>query len=151
MRHLARMSVPLLLLALTPALAPMAHAAELEIHVGKVSPRGGILRLGLYDAAGYPDDKNPVASADVPAMPGQTVVTLKNVAPGTYAIEAYQDINANDKMDSDWLGLPQEPYGFSRDVRPFLSKPGFDRVRFHLAPGHNVQHLNLQNSDAPDS
>lgn len=154
-RRRAGGSVPAVALAAALALAPAAwpsvgHAAELEIRVGKISPRGGILRLGLYDAAGYPDDRDPVASADVPATPGGVVVILKNVPPGSYAIEAYQDINANDRMDSDWLGLPLEPYGFSRDARPFLSKPAFARVRFHLKAGHTIQHLNLQNSDAPD-
>jgi uncharacterized protein (DUF2141 family) len=143
----------LLAAALAFCLAPSAGAqpatATLEIHVRNVSPRGGIMRLGLYDAAGYPDDKAPVASADVAAMPGQTVITLKNLVPGTYAIEAYQDTNSNDRMDKSWIGLPMEPYGFSRDARPVLSKPAFDRVKFTIAPGANVQVLRLQNSDAP--
>lgn len=129
--------------------APAAATAELVIHVGNVSPGGGIMRLGVYDAAGYPHDKDPVASADVPATQGETVITLKGLAPGAYAIEAYQDVNANDKMDKSWIGLPLEPYGFSRNARPVLSKPDFDRVRFTLAAGHNVQTLKLQNSDVP--
>ena len=128
---------------------PAGGTADLVIHVGNVSPKGGIMRLGVYDAAGYPDDKNPIASADVPATPGETVITLTGLAPGAYAIEAYQDVNSNDRMDKSWIGLPLEPYGFSRNARPVLSKPGFDRVRFTLAAGRNVQTLKLQNSDVP--
>jgi uncharacterized protein (DUF2141 family) len=140
----------MLLAAMLAFCAPASAApgtASLEIHVRNVSPKGGIMRLGLYDAAGYPEDKAPVASADVPAVGGETVITLKNLAPGTYAIEAYQDVNSNDRMDTSWIGLPLEPYGFSRDASPILSKPGFDRVKFTLAPGRNTQVLHLQNSD----
>ncbi len=115
-------------------------------------PAGGVLRLGLYDAALYPDDNSkPIASADVPAIGGETVVTLHGVAPGTYAIEAFQDVNANNKMDTTWMGLPLEPFGFSQDAKPFLSKPSFDDVKFTLTAGQNSQVIHLQNSikDSP--
>lgn len=136
----------MLLMAMAPARAQDANAT-LVIHVQGVSPKGGILRLGLYDEASYPDDDSkPVASADVQAQAGQTTVTLSNIPPGTYAIQAFQDFNANGKMDSSWIGLPQEPYGFSRDARPVLSKPGFDKTRFKVQDGMNVQTLRLQNS-----
>jgi len=50
--------------------------ATLIIHVQDVSPKGGLLRLGLYDEARYPDDDStPVASADVKAVTGETVIT----------------------------------------------------------------------------
>ena len=122
-------------------------SATLTIHVENVLPAGGVLRLGLYDAARYPDDNSkPIASADVPATPGETVITLHGIAPGVYAIQTFQDVNANDKMDTSWLGLPLEPFGFSQDVTPFLSKPSFDEVKFTLAAGENSLVLHLQNS-----
>ena len=121
-------------------------AATLTIHIENVG-YGGIVRLGLYDEANYPDDKSkPVASADVKAVAGETVITLRNVPPGVYAIETYQDVNCNDRMDTTWLGLPLEPYGFSRDAHPVLSKPPFSKVKFMLAGGEQSQTLHLQNS-----
>jgi uncharacterized protein (DUF2141 family) len=132
------------ILAVGPAVS--AAAADLTIRVENVLPSGGVLRLGLYDAARYPDDNSkPVASADVSALPGETVVTLHGISPGTYAIQTFQDVNANDKMDTSWLGLPQEPFGFSLDAKPFLSKPSFDDVKFALAAGDNSQVIHLQN------
>jgi uncharacterized protein (DUF2141 family) len=126
--------------------APTA-TASLTIRVENVLPAGGILRLGLYDAARYPDDDSkPIASADVPAVAGETVITLHGVPPGTYAIQTFQDVNANDKMDTSWVGLPLEPFGFSQDATPFLSKPSFDDVKFNLVAGENSQVIHLQNS-----
>jgi len=132
---------------LAPAQADIPALASLSIHVDNVDPRGGVIRLGLYDAASYSNDKaEPTAGADVRAEPRETLVTLHNLQPGTYAIEVYQDINANDKMDTNWLGLPLEPFGFSRDARPHLRKPRFRQVEFTLLPGENVQTLHLQSS-----
>ena len=134
------------MLPAAPALCA-GPTASLTIHVQNVLPAGGIVRLGLYDAARYPDDDSkPVASADVPAVTGETVITLHNSPPGTYAVQTFQDVNANDQMDTSWLGLPLEPFGFSQDAKPFLSKPSFDEVKFNLAAGDNSQTLHLQNS-----
>ena len=143
------LAVMALLAILAPAQAraqPRDGKATLIIHVQNVSPKGGILRLGLYTEANYDKDGDTVADADVTAQSPQTTITLTDIAPGTYAIQAFQDFNANGKMDSSWIGLPQEPYGFSRDARPVLSKPGFDKTRIEIRDGMNVQTLRLQNS-----
>ena len=127
--------------------AAQAAAADLTIRVENVLPAGGILRLGVYDAARYPDDDSkPIASADVSAVPGETVITLRGIPPGTYAVQTFQDVNGNDKMDTSWIGLPLEPFGFSQDAKPFLSKPSFDDVKFVLVAGENNQVIHLQNS-----
>jgi uncharacterized protein (DUF2141 family) len=129
-----------------PALAAGPTAA-LTIRVENVLPAGGILRLGLYDQGSYPNDAStPTASADVPAVAGETVVRLHDIPPGVYAIQAYQDVNANDRMDTSWIGLPLEPFGFSQDATPFLSKPSFGQVKITLVAGENSQILHLQNS-----
>lgn len=130
-----------------PACAAGAKpVATLTIHIENVLPSGGVLRLGVYDRALYPDDDStPLASADVPAVAGETTVILHDLPPGIYAIQTFQDINANGDMDTSWLGLPLEPFGFSQDATPFLSKPSFDKVKFILTEGDNIQIIHLQN------
>src|ERR1700761_8059301 len=133
-------------LAGEPAAAQDSAEANgtLVVRIENVAPEG-MVRLGVYTKAAYPDDKAaPVASADVAAVGGETVVTLQNIPAGTYAIEVYQDLNSNGKMDSTFLGLPKEPYGFSRDARPRLSKPDFERVKFDVTTGLNNPSLPLQ-------
>lgn len=122
-------------------------AADLTIRIENLAAAGGILRLGLYDRAHYPDDNSrPVASADVKVTGNEMVINLHGIAPGTYAIETFQDLNANGQMDMTWLGFPEEPFGFSRDVHPHLRKPSFNQVAFTLAPGENMQVIHLQTS-----
>lgn len=127
--------------------AQAGPAASLSIRVENLSATGGILRLGLYDRTHYPDDNSkPVASADVKVTGNEMVINLHGIAPGNYAIETFQDLNANGEMDMTWLGFPEEPFGFSRDVRPHLRKPSFNQVAFTLAPGENMQVIHLQTS-----
>lgn len=133
-----------LLLAATALPAWAQGTGRLTIHVQGVLAKGGLVRLGVYDRAAYDKEGEPVAFADVAAKADETVITLADIAPGDYAIETYQDVNANDRMDQSLIGLPKEPYGFSRNARPFLSKPRFDAVKFTVVPGENVQTVRLQ-------
>ncbi len=129
---------------------PNATKASLRVTVENVSPQGGMMRLGLYPEATYYDDSaRPVAELDVAATAPVQTVEFTNVPPGTYAIQVLQDLNGNGRMDFTLVGLPAEPYGFSRDGRAFVTKPAFARVAVALNAGANApQTIHLWNSDA---
>ncbi len=57
-----------------------------------------------------------------------------DVAPGIYAINGFHDENGNGKFDTNFLGISEEGYFFSNNVRPFLSAPGFEAVKFVVPP-----------------
>jgi len=133
-----------LALAAVPTFAA-APLATLTIKVEKVSPRGGDVRVALYDRDNYPlNDADPVVDAVVPAHPGETIVTLKPVKPGVYAVKLFQDFNRNGQFDMNWFGYPLEKYGFSNDASPTLSEPPFDATKFELRPGANTITIHLR-------
>ena len=132
-------------IALAPAQAAAMDTATLVVKVEKVSPRGGDLRVALYTEAGYGSDNGePVQDAVVPAKPGETIVTLANVRPGTYAVKLFQDFDRNGNFDMSWYGLPLEKFGFSNDARPTFTEPPFAATRFELRPGQNTITIHLQ-------
>ncbi len=128
-----------MLLALTVVPVWAGQLASLTVKVERVSPRGGDIRLALYDEASWPDDDaDPIVDLVAPAMTPETVATFKAVRPGIYGLKLFQDENRNGLFDFTWLGLPAERYGFSNDARPIFSEPGFSRTRFKLSAGANT-------------
>lgn len=135
----------ILLAALMAVLPLAASAATLTVRVENIDKKGGDLHVALYDEASWPnDDAKPVADMVVPAVPPETIVAFKDIAPGVYGVKTYQDANRNGKFDQNWLGLPLERYGFSNDARPVLSSPGFDKTRFAVSDGKNAIVIHLQ-------
>jgi uncharacterized protein (DUF2141 family) len=65
----------------------------------------------------------------VPAK-GDIVVQFKNVPKGTYAIRSYQDINLSKELDTNFLGIPEEPIGFSNNPEMPMGPPSFDDASF---------------------
>jgi uncharacterized protein (DUF2141 family) len=55
---------------------------------------------------------------------------FEDIAPGTYALAVIHDENMNGKLDTDWLGIPTEGYGFSNDATAALGAPSFSAASF---------------------
>jgi uncharacterized protein (DUF2141 family) len=57
---------------------------------------------------------------------GDKEATLQMQLPkGEYAVAIFQDINGNGELDTNILGIPKEPYGFSKNFKPVFSAPKF--------------------------
>jgi uncharacterized protein (DUF2141 family) len=126
------------------AIARADDMAVLTVTVQHISSKGGDLRLALYNSRktfADDDSDNPVIDKVVPAKPWVQVVTFDPVPPGIYAVKMFQDANRNGKFDLNWLGLPDERYGFSNNARPdwmHLAPPSFDDAKIVLKPGPNA-------------
>jgi uncharacterized protein (DUF2141 family) len=112
-----------LLCCLSAAALP-AHAATVEVHVTGTSGGRGNVSVAVCDRERFL--KQCAYSASVPARDGETLVTLRDVPAGTWAVLAYQDENANGQLDRNLIGIPSENYGFSRDARGRFGPPSFD-------------------------
>lgn len=134
-----------------PAHAPLAAApdagaartATLTVTVQGVLPQKSMLLVGLFDELRY-KVKPPPFHQDGPAKSPVTVVTFRNLKPGRYAVKVLQDMNGNSDMDKTLIGIPEEPFGLSNDIKPVASEPGFDRTGFEVRPGDNAIVINLQ-------
>lgn len=110
--------------------APFAGAADLSVKVANVKSADGNVRVALFDAATFP--RKPLRGEIALAKQGAVTVIFKDVSPGTYAVSAFQDVNENEKLDTNAVGRPNEPYGFSRDARGMFGPPAFDAVAFSV-------------------
>ena len=106
------------------ATAVPAHAATVEVHVTGTAGGKGNVSVAVCDRERFL--KQCAYSASVPARDGETLVTIKEVPAGTWAVLAYQDDNANGQLDRNLIGIPSENYGFSRDARGRFGPPSFD-------------------------
>jgi len=52
------------------------------------------------------------------------------IPPGTYALAVIHDENSSGKLETNWLGIPTEGYGFSNDAKAVFGTPSFDAASF---------------------
>lgn len=113
--------------------AASALAADLTVHVDGLADAVGEVRIAVFDqASGFPSAR-PKTTQAAPAAKGRLSVTFKDLAPGRYAVAAFQDKNGNQRLDANMVGLPTEPYGFSNDARGAFGPPKFADAAVTLA------------------
>jgi uncharacterized protein (DUF2141 family) len=83
-------------------------------------------------------------NASVRARAGSVTVRVPNVPPGAYAVQAWHDENDNGKIDTNFLGIPREGIGFSRDAPFRFGPPSFSDAAFRLGPDGGAVALKLR-------
>jgi uncharacterized protein (DUF2141 family) len=92
----------------------------------------GRASCALYNRAdGFATDKAVFMNATSPISNGIATCTFNNVPTGSYAVAFFHDRNMNNKMQKNFLGIPQEGYGFSNDAKPHgFGPPSFSDASF---------------------
>lgn len=71
------------------------------------------------------------------------IFNITSIPKGLYAIALYQDINNNGELDTNFLGIPKEPYAFSNNKKPGLSAPSFDKCSFDFSENNQLVSVTL--------
>jgi len=130
------MSLKHCLLGVTLGLCPLmpARAGDLDLTIANVKSETGRVMVAVYDRAeSFMRDDQQVAGVMLPSRGGSARVVLGNLAPGRYAVSVFHDANGNGKLDKNLLGMPSEPYGFSRDAQGNFGPPSFEATAVALA------------------
>lgn len=101
--------------------------AELKIEIQGVQNAKGNLGILLFNRKeGFPSDHTKaLKQITVAARKGTNIVVFDHLAPGTYAVAVMHDENTNLKLDTNWVGMPTEGYGFSGNKMGLMGPPSF--------------------------
>ncbi len=62
----------------------------------------------------------------------ESVKLSVDLPAGDYAFAVFQDLNGNGVLDTNFMGIPSEPYGFSKNFKPRFSAPKFSDCKVTL-------------------
>lgn len=127
--------------AILPAIA-FAQSSCPGIHVKILDIRNstGAVACALFESAvGFPTEYLHAATniMVIKVRDKQARCDFEDIAPGTYALAVIHDENMNGKLNTNWLGVPTEGYGFSNDAKALLGAPSFSAASF-LYDGRNL-------------
>jgi uncharacterized protein (DUF2141 family) len=119
----------------------LAAGAPIQVTVTGVTSTAGSVRVDVCTRETFLHTTCPYSGA-APARVGETVVTVPDVPPGVYALQAYHDRNDNLDVEQGFLGIPQEGVGFSREPRLGMRGPSFDAAA--IAHGDALQPITIR-------
>lgn len=116
--------------------AASADDTRIVVEVSGLRTSDGMILGALFEGRdGWTDEGREVATCRAPIHHGHATCVFENVAPGSYAFAYLHDEDEDGALDRDWIGIPQEGYGFSNDAAPSLGPPSYESAMFrHGAP-----------------
>ena len=102
---------------------------DMKIKVSNIGQITGNLMIAMYDSKETFTTRDVVASAKVLVTDHTQEVYFKDIAFGEYAVIMYHDLNSNGKLETNFLGIPSEPFGFSNGSG-FLGLPSYNKSKF---------------------
>jgi uncharacterized protein (DUF2141 family) len=117
--------------------------SKVEANIFNLRNDKGVCRACLFNNASSFDGENgkPFQCLAVPVKNRVAQAIFNNIPEGTYALFVFHDENNNNKMDKNFMGIPKEGYGASKNKLPFASAPDFNDNRFTVNSKTTVQLL----------
>lgn len=111
------------------------QAADITVVVQNVQDNGGQVMVALYNSTdSFPDKmtQGQMVAAKQRAADGSVRVTFSGLPNGDYAVSAFHDRDNNGKLNTNVMGMPTEPYGFSRNAAGNFGPPSFQDAAFNV-------------------
>ena len=124
--------------------AAVAQNAATSLSVsftGIEEKEGAVLGLVFDSEAAYDGKGAPVRTIFVTADKAEVTTMLEGLAPGTYAIKAFHDIDGDHKMGTNPYGMPIEPFAFSNDAVGNMGPAKWADAKFDVKAGSNTHSI----------
>lgn len=130
-------SIPLLLLLTGFSSFDQQTETGIKVNIYNLRNNKGHVLISLFkDGNGYPDKPEKAFKIDKATISNNKAeFFFKELPPGNYAIAILHDQNDDQKMNTNFFGLPKEGYGFSNNVMGTFGPPGYNKANFNHASG----------------
>ena len=108
--------------------------AKLTVNIVNTEENTGKMYVYLFDVAeDYPMETEKARMTKVVTVKNNSCTAVfDGVEYGTYAIAVHHDINDNDEVDTNFLGIPNEDFGASNNAKGFMGPPSFEDASFSV-------------------
>lgn len=109
----------------------LLQTGNLTILVTGIENNEGKIRIALSDSEENYNSRDTVfAAAVVPIKNNKALFIFKNIPLGEYAVKLFHDENENGELDTNFLGIPSEDYGFSNNASGTFGPADYEDAKF---------------------
>lgn len=100
---------------------------NLSIEISGLKNNEGQIHLELRN-----EREETIAAASENLSGLRCVIVIRDLEPGKYSFKYFHDANNNKVLDTNWLGIPKEGFGFSNDPGISFGPPPSEKILFEL-------------------
>lgn len=100
---------------------------KLKIVIQELENNEGMVILDLLD-----ENEHHLEAYTGAICNHECTIIIDSLKTGQYAFRYIHDENHNKEMDTNWLGIPREGYGFSNNATGTFGPPKFSKTLFEV-------------------
>lgn len=105
----------------------------IKVEFTEIRNKKGFIWVSLYKSSeGFPKNGKVAMRKGKIILKENNSISFTDLPFGEYAIAVLHDENENEKMDFNFLGIPQEGFGFSNNAKVTFGPPSFEEAKFNL-------------------
>jgi uncharacterized protein (DUF2141 family) len=113
-----------------------AGDGKIDIKITNIENGSGTIYLSFQDSAEdwLSTDEGVKSIRDITQEISSTddiIISIDDIAEGSYAISLFHDLNGNVELDTNFIGFPKEPFGFSAPMGKF-GPPKFEEAAIEI-------------------
>ena len=125
-------------------MAGSSRESDLNLVIKGIDDIKGSMYIAVFDnEASFPDFGKQLVEKVLLVDAKTLNYTFKDLPNSDYAVAIFHDKNNNGVLDKNALGIPIEPYGFSRNARARFSAPVFNDAKIELNGDKTIE-INIQ-------
>jgi len=114
-------------------LSSHAWAETLTVVIENIEAAEGHLMVRvLQGEEEFKAEREAVTAIKQRAIVGAITFAISNLPAGEYGLQVMHDQNDNGKLDSNFIGIPTEPWAFSNNATGKMGPPSWEDVKFQL-------------------
>ncbi len=124
-------------------LSTLSHSYDLEIDLSKKPSDLGSVGIVIFNSEiGFPDKAKKAIFKDFISI--KSFPYKIDLPEGDYAISLFHDENENKKLDTNFISIPKEAFGFSNNVLGVMGPPSFENAKFKVRKVNNKVNIELK-------
>lgn len=128
------------------------QASQIIVRISNLKSNNGQVMVSLFSEAnreffpGKVDHATDAKKAPIKDKKAEVILEGKDgkLPPGVYAVGFYHDENGNEKMDTNFIGIPTESGGASNNPKPRMGPPLFEASQFEFKSGAHLIEIVVQ-------
>ena len=137
--------ITVIMLFVTSFLSAQEQTCDISIEVIGIKNTEGQIMISINKGPeGWPN-ANFVEQRFIPefTLPTFTII-FENMPYGNYAVGVLHDKDNNGKMTKNFIGMPKEAFGFTRDYNVVFRAPKYEEANFDVKDPTKTLAINLQ-------
>lgn len=122
-------SISAFVLGTVPLLGQSPGPATVTVKITGLRSEKGLVKIAVFNSSASWLGDHPAYSSTIEVDSRSVIWKLSGLPYGEYGLAVFHDENKNGKMDKNVLGIPQEAYGFSNNMRVIFGPPKWEKSK----------------------